>query len=49
MEYVDGQDLSAIVKKNGVSMAFLAYCSVLQPGYAATATRPCGWFARRPT
>jgi hypothetical protein len=40
-----GQNLAeartpAIVEKNGVRIAFLAYCSVLREGYAATPNRP---------
>ena len=30
----------AIINRNGVSMAFLAYCSVLQPGYWAGHNKP---------
>jgi poly-gamma-glutamate synthesis protein (capsule biosynthesis protein) len=30
----------AIVEKNGVKIAFLAYCSVLRDGYAATHSKP---------
>jgi poly-gamma-glutamate synthesis protein (capsule biosynthesis protein) len=30
----------AIVEKNGVKIAFLAYCSILREGYAATRSKP---------
>jgi poly-gamma-glutamate capsule biosynthesis protein CapA/YwtB (metallophosphatase superfamily) len=37
---LDEARASAIVECNGVKVAFLAFCSILHEGYAATATKP---------